>query len=289
MRPLKDMFIEEYWDIGYRFYNDDDSVICGNKTEFETLKADKRFWYADPFLFEKDGETYLFVEMFDNMTEVGIIGCSKFSDGKFTKPEPVLKENFHLSYPLVFEENGKIFMMPETHEDNCIQLYEAEKFPYKWKKSKVILQIENAVDTVIFEDKIITSKVTNPAEMVTRLEIYDKNSGEKYSAFPASEENQLMRGAGNIFEDKGRKIRPAQNCLNAFYGKGIVLYEIKKLTESEYKEEKIGEIMPKNILAGSPEVTGTHTYARTDKIEVVDIKRNRFNFRRLLWIIKRKI
>lgn len=289
MRPIKDLLVEEYWDIGFRFYKNNDTVIDGSKKEFNLLKANKRYWYADPFLFEKDGETFLFVEMFDNITEVGLIGVSRFADGKFTEPEPVLKENFHLSYPYVFEEDGKIYMMPETHEDNCIQLYEAVEFPYKWEKSRVILRSENVVDTVIYKDKIITSKVTKPVEMITHLEIYDKQTGERFSAFPASEDNQLNRGAGKIFTDSGRIIRPAQNCLDAFYGKGIILYEIKEMTDTNYIEEKIGEIKPENISAGEPAVTGTHTYARTDTLEVVDIKRKRFNFRRLLWIIKRKI
>ncbi len=288
MRPLKDLFIEEYWDIGYRPYKLDDSVIDGGKKKFSTLKADKRFWYADPYLFEKDGHTYLFVEMFDNITERGLIGVSRFCEGKFTKPEPVLKECFHLSFPIVFEEDGKIFMMPETHEDNCVQLYEAVDFPYKWKKSKVIIHEENAVDTVVYKDKIIVSKVTEPIEMVTHLEIYDRKSGQKYSAFPATEDSQLKRGAGGIFEDSGRIIRPAQNCMNAFYGRGVILYEITKLTETEYREEKTGEIKPENIIAGSPSVTGTHTYSRTAVLEVIDIKRRRFNLKRLFWIIKRK-
>ena len=289
MRPLKDLFLEEYWDIGYRFFKGGDSVISGERKKFSVLKADKRFWYADPFLFEKGGETYLFVEMFDNVTELGVIGFSRFCDGKFTKPEIIIKENFHLSYPLVFEENGKIFMMPETHEDKCVQLYEAVEFPYKWKKSRVILNEEDAVDTVIYKDKIIVSKVTKPVEMVTHLEIYDRNSGEKYSEFPATEDSQLKRGAGSIFEENGKIIRPAQDCIDAVYGRGVILYEIKKLTESDYEEEKIGEILPEIIIADGSAIKGTHTYARTGSLEVVDIKRRRFNLRRLLWIIKRKI
>lgn len=291
LRPVKDLFFEEYWNIGFRRYSENDSVITNTGgTDFDVLKATKRFWYADPFLFEHENRTYLFVEMFDNKTEIGIIGCSEYVDGKFTQPVPVLQESFHLSYPYVFEKDGEIFMMPETHEDNCIQLYKAVNFPDKWEKHHVIVKGENFVDTVIFKDMLLTSKVTDPVNMVTRLELYDFNSGEQLSPFPASEENQLKRGAGQIFESNGKAIRPAQNCENAFYGGGIIFYEIEDSADGKYSEKEIGRITPKNISTSNGlEYTGTHTYARTSSLEVVDIKRSRINIRRLLWILKKKI
>ena len=99
MRPLKEIFSEEYWDIAFRRYSADDTVVEANKKAyyFDELKATKRYWYADPFLFEKKGKTYLFVEMFDNVKEKGLIGYSEFIDGKFTQPQVVLEESFHLS------------------------------------------------------------------------------------------------------------------------------------------------------------------------------------------------
>ena len=53
MRPLKEIFVEEYWDIAFRRYSNNDTVVDADKKSyaFDELKATKRYWYADPFLF----------------------------------------------------------------------------------------------------------------------------------------------------------------------------------------------------------------------------------------------
>ncbi len=290
MRPVKEIFIEEYWDIAFRRYSADDTVVEANKKAyyFDELKATKRYWYADPFLFEKNGKTYLFVEMFDNVKEKGLIGYSEFIDGKFTQPQVVLEESFHLSYPYVFEENGIIYMMPETRDDGCIQLYRAKKFPTEWVKERVVVKIKDAVDTVIDGDDIITSVITSPAEMKTQLEIFNIKTGKPSFENPVKPTDQISRGAGRIIEHKGMRLRPAQNCTNANYGSGLIFYEINK-SESSYSEKKYSELFPSQIASGNDTVLGVHTYARTNEIEIVDVKKKRFNLRRIIWIVKKKL
>lgn len=288
MRPLKDLIFEEYWNIGFRFYSEDDTIADGGKKKFDLLKATKRYWYADPFLFEKDGETFLFVEMFDNITEVGVIGYSKFENGRFTQPEPIIKENFHLSYPLVFEENGKIYMMPETHEDGCIQLYEAVNFPTEWKKSRVIVENINAADTVIENGLFIASVVCPSNDMRVDLSVFDRNGNEMpYS--PVYKEDLNKRGAGDVFTHKDMRLRPAQCCENGIYGGKLIFNKINQCDENGFSEEEYSVISPENIETEmSKPVQGIHTYARTDKIEIVDIKYRRTNLKRLYWILKKK-
>lgn len=291
MRPIKDLFVEEYWNIAFRNYSDDDTVVTSqnSKTKFDILKANKRFWYADPFLFEKDGKTYLFVEMFDNKTEVGVIGCSEYINGKFTEPEIVLEESFHLSYPYVFEKDGQIFMMPETHEDGCIQLYEAVDFPKKWKKCCVAVKNVNAVDTVIENGFYIASEICPENDMSIDLCVYDE-SGKETAYSPVYRHRLDKRGAGMCFSHKGARLRPAQGCENGNYGGKIIFCKINQCDSDGYSEEKFSEITPENIsVPGLPNTSGIHTYARTENIEIVDIKAERINLRKLLWIIKRKI
>ena len=290
MRPLTEIFIEEYWEIAFRRYSADDTVVDADRKSyaFDELKATKRYWYADPFLFEKDNKTYLFVEMFDNVTEKGVIGCSEFIDGKFTQPQIVLEENFHLSYPYVFEENGIVYMMPETRDDGCIQLYRAEKFPTEWVKDRVIVKIKDAVDTVINDESIITSVITSPAEMKTQLEIYNIKTGEPSFKNPVKSADQISRGAGRIIDHNGMRLRPAQNCTNASYGSGLIFYEINK-SENNYSEKKYSELFPSQIASGTDTVLGVHTYARTNEIEMVDVKKKRFNLKRIYWIILKKL
>lgn len=290
MRPLTEIFIEEYWEIAFRRYSADDTVVDADRKSyaFDELKATKRYWYADPFLFEKNNRTYLFVEMFDNMTEKGLIGYSEFIGDKFTQPQVVLEEKFHLSYPYVFEENGVVYMMPETRGDECIQLYRAVKFPTEWVKDRVIVKIKDAVDTVIDGEDIITSVITSPGEMKTQLEIYDIKTGKPSFKNPVKPTDQITRGAGRIISHNGMRLRPAQNCTNASYGSGLIFYEINK-SENSYSEKKYSELFPSQIASGNDTVLGVHTYARAENIEIVDVKKERINLKRIYWIIKKKI
>ena len=59
MRPLKEIFVEEYWDIAFRRYSNNDTVVDADKKSyaFDELKATKRYWYADPFFFEKNNRS----------------------------------------------------------------------------------------------------------------------------------------------------------------------------------------------------------------------------------------
>lgn len=290
MRPVKDLVLEEYWNIGYRTYTDSDSVVNGKgKYKFDLIKASKRYWYADPFLFEKDGETYLFVEVFDNKMEKGHIGCSRYVNGAFTEPVPVLTEKFHLSYPYVFEKDSEVYMMPESHEDNCIQLYRAVDFPNKWVKDRVLIADINNVDTVMENDLLITSAVCPENDMSIDLRIYDAD-GNECPCSPVYKGSFTKRGAGKVFDFKNMRIRPAQGCENGVYGGKLIFNKINECTPQSYSEEEFSEITPDNIetdIMFKP--SGIHTYARTGKIEIVDIKFKRTNVQRLKWIIRNKI
>ncbi len=290
LRPLHELLLEDYWTVGFRFYQgEEDSVLGGQgKKAFSFLKADARYWYADPFLFEKDGRTFLFVEMFDNKTELGCIGCSEFIDGCFQKPAVVLREAFHLSYPFVFEEDGRILMMPETSGDGCIQLYECTHFPDQWQKQKVLVRRPGAVDTVLTGSCLITSVVDSAAQKTTHLEFYDYPSGRKIETETRFEPDQTSRGAGRVFLHGGEPIRPSQNGTGGEYGRGVFFNQIIRLGE-DYAERRIASLTPDELETGRIKATGLHTYARNDSIEVVDIKSQRFNIRRLLWILAKKL
>ncbi|MGN1444254.1 MAG: hypothetical protein ACI4XE_10455 [Acutalibacteraceae bacterium] len=290
MRPIRDLFFEDYWCIGYRTFSDDDSVVnSGKEYTFDILKATKRFWYADPFLFEKNGDIFLFVEMYDNTKEKGVIGCSKYINGKFTTPSVVLEESFHLSYPFVFENDGEIFMMPETRRDHCVQIYKAVDFPNKWQKYRRIVEADDIVDSCVYNGIVFTSKITNPEQMETQLELYDLETGRAFCNNPVTRKSQTERGAGSLFERKDKLIRPVQNCTGANYGKGIYFYEVTRLDEFGVTQDIISKVTPDNLNVIGLSPKGIHTYSCLNHVEVVDMKARRFNFKRLLWIFLRKI
>ena len=287
MRPVKEFFIEEYWDIAYKEGSDNPVLKSGKFNHYKCLKASMRYWYADPMIFKYNNEIYLFLEMFDNKSGHGVIGYSKYSNGVFSKPKAVIRENFHMSYPYVFEKDGNIFMMPETSADGCVQLYKAVAFPDKWEKYEVLLEVKGAVDTVFLnENCLLTSIIENKFDKTTRLERYDIKSKKKFDDF--FQASQHTRGAGKIFEYNGKKIRPAQDCSDGVYGLGLVFYEIEE-SDKAYSEKEFFRISYRDVENIGGRVKGVHTYARIDTMEVIDCKRKRFNPFLSYYINKKKL
>lgn len=286
MRPIKELLLEEYWNIAFREAKENDFVFVNKNKDFRTLKESKRYWYADPFLFEYEGEIWLFTEAFDNKTEKGLIACSKYENGTFSFPKIVLEEDFHLSYPFVYEENGEVFMIPETSADGCIQLYKAVNFPEKWVKHKELVRVENAVDTVVYGKKLITSVVTDSSEKRVDIDIYAMNGELVMKSL--HKDSQQARGAGRVVSVDGNDIRPAQDCTGGVYGAGLVFYQIEE-KDGKFSETQMYKLSPKDFRIGDQKAEGVHTYARTKNIEVLDFKRRRLNLRRILWIVQKKL
>src|SRR3954468_4215816 len=83
---------------------------------------------ADPFMIRSDGEWYLFFEVMNSVTGKGEIGLAQSVDGvSWEYQQIVLSEDFHLSYPYVFEWNGSHYMIPETLSRGVVSLYRAEE------------------------------------------------------------------------------------------------------------------------------------------------------------------
>lgn len=106
--------------------NDNSDIFTKNSTlNFKILFHDNWCWYADPILQEYQGEIVLFMEQFDLKLNRGAIACSTLKDGIFSDPVTIIKEPFHMSFPVTFLWNEQMYMIPETSEDNSVCLYEA--------------------------------------------------------------------------------------------------------------------------------------------------------------------
>lgn len=108
---------------------------------------------ADPFFFEKDGVLWLFFETVDKKMK-GRLACYRWEGEKWTDFQIVLEEPFHLSYPQVFEEEGHVYMIPESgdHGKGCVALYEATDFPKGWVKRMVLIDRPHADSTLLCKD-----------------------------------------------------------------------------------------------------------------------------------------
>lgn len=101
---------------------------------------------ADPFLFVKNDKLFLFYEEMPIGGELGVIKMTSTKDlNHWTRPTLITHEpKCHFSYPWVFEENGEVYMMPETGCDHNIRLYKAANEELTvFEQYKIILERKN--------------------------------------------------------------------------------------------------------------------------------------------------
>lgn len=144
---------------------------------------------------------------------------------------------------------------------------------------------------MIYKDYIIANRRHWPEDaMSIDLEIFDFNTGAPHKLNPIEVKSYCDRGAGAVFKLNGEPVRPVQDAVDKVYGKGIVFKKIKKLDADSFEQEKIFTFsydMIESYLKQAP--GGTHTYAFLNGIEIVDVKLKRFNFKRIFWILIRRL
>lgn len=269
MNYFKWFFVSTEWRIAIRKRNDT-SLYADS---FVTIPNTKKYWFADPLLFEDGGKTYLFVEAFNRKTYKGDIGFFKVEKGMASDFELLIDNNFHMSYPLVFKHEDKYYMIPESEENSTVDLYVADVFPRGWKRDKTLLSGIHCADTTLFEiDGRKFLFTYSPEKSKWKLMIYELDMANKeVSLFQTIEYYvNICRPAGKFYTDEqGRCLRPVQDCRKG-YGKGVLLYEVQfdgqlfseRLVE-EYNSAKL-------VIDGKPGVDYFHTYTRTSEYEVVD-------------------
>jgi len=197
---------------------------------------------ADPFMIQKDGTWYLFTEVFNGLTHQGDIGVATSPDGfKWKYQQIVLDEPFHLSYPCVFEWQNQYYMVPESYEANAIRLYKADPFPTHWTFVTNIVAGQ-FVDSTPFHYKdmwyIFAGRLQNS---ILHLFYSPKLEGPwvEHPKSPVVNGNlHHARAGGHVIEADGRVFRYTQDC-GEEYGTGLRVFEITKLTTTEYEEHEM--------------------------------------------------
>src|SRR3954451_9900286 len=69
---------------------------------------------ADPFAVRRAGVWHLFYEVFERDRNRGVIACASGEDPlRLQHHGVILREEFHLSYPMVFQHEDAVYMVPE--------------------------------------------------------------------------------------------------------------------------------------------------------------------------------
>ena len=254
-----------------------------NSKHFKVIENDFQT-LADPFLFKYGKDMYVFFEKINNDRWIErlnegtgeIYSCKLIEqDGilSFSKPILVLKEEHHLSYPVLIRDMEDIYMLPEQRKSGRLELYKCISFPNKWENVKTLLD-GNFIDSTIFYYNSIywlftistNRKNTEFKEQLYYSEKLVTKNWKLHSTIRVTNKIESRRGAGNIIMKDGKIYRPIQNNRD-YYGQGILFLEITKLSITEYEEKPVG-IINRNI----------HTFNMLDNWIVIDSHNKNKNF-----------
>ena len=232
-------------------------------TPYTMLPARPGFWYADPLL--------------------------------------ALQEDFHLSFPTVFDWNGETWMIPETGSDHSLRIYRCKNFPAEWE-----LVQRFAVDAELC-DTILVNRTPNELTLLCSETLPENQLWVRYrrctlrraeapvDTVPGAQADAASAPAGPfaLLPDEAYNLQHRENDLTSrnagplFVLGGQVIHATQVSTKVDYgvylqffarrgsSEVPLCAAMPHNVtITGlrTEDIVGIHTYSRDERLEVIDAR-----------------
>lgn len=196
---------------------------------------------ADPFLIRSGVVLHLFFEV-QRFREPGRIHHASSTDGvSWMLTGDVLVEPFHLSYPQVFEADGRYWILPESQAAGHVRLYGATDFPTRWEFAHELWPLPLADPTVFWQQGLwwmLGTDKSDPSAPQLRLlmsDQLDRGWTEHPSSPVVTDDQCLTRSAGRPFVEDGRLWRLSQDGTER-YGGSVLRIPITDLTPDSYIE-----------------------------------------------------
>lgn len=229
-------------------------------SQLQPAQLPKNEFWADPFLFRFKDVCYVFFETYCYKSKKGKLSCGILENQKVNHVVDILDLKYHLSYPYVFEENGEIFLMPETMDNKRLEIYKCIQFPNKWELFTTAFEGEMVADASFYNDKegqkwlFVNKKEMKSLPLNSELYIYKVDSAklntlEPHTQNPVIIDSRTGRNGGAIFNYGKEIYRPSQRNVDGIYGKALNINKIKELTINSYVEE-ISEIIEPTFQKG---------------------------------------
>ena len=273
-----DRLTVQHWSIRTSTNGMSTSDLHGRK--YHDIEAPTGHFWAAPCLFVEDERVWLFFEDCAYAQGAGCIRCVQLDEeGRLVgQPRLLMGGDGHYSNPLVFELDGRVWMLPETRQQGRVQLYEATNFPYEWKARKTLLNTDRIVDPVLFffEGRywLLGTETSCRGSRVTNLNLWFSDSLDgpwtEHPLNPVVSDCQYGRAAGRILDRHGRLVRPAQDGSGG-YGLAINFMEICELNTQTYKERRVDRLDPSEL-----GTEGVHTFSQALEMVAIDVRKGRF-------------
>ncbi|HEY5407368.1 MAG TPA: hypothetical protein VIJ92_09775 [Ginsengibacter sp.] len=208
----------------------------------KTKSVDK--FYADPFPYiDENGSLRILCESFDFGEDYGKISLLAFDASmKPLQGKVLLDTQSHLSYPLIFKNDGKTYVFPEASKSGKLSCYEYDSV------HESLHFLQDIIDKPLLDATIIKNNglywvfgSIRPAGK-NDYQLYIFYSQNLLGPYTEHAENPVrngldgIRSAGKFIEVEGTWYRPAQNCKSQ-YGESVTINKITELTITTFREE----------------------------------------------------
>jgi hypothetical protein len=281
---LKTAFTYHYWKTG--IIENTVSEVLKNKILLKQVQwiktKNKRDFIADPFGFTTGNGDYIIYEKYNWNKKKGHIEVSERLTQRIVFK---LKADFHFSYPFVLEDSNEIYIIPETHQTNSIDLYKWNDNKQEMEMTKTIIDNFPGVDNTILKHNnkywlFCTTSKYKMSDHQLNLFYADKLTGNwtPHPLNPIVTSITNSRPAGSFIKIGGKIIRPSQNS-GLTYGGKIVFNEIIELSETKYAEKIIEVFSPEDFKNKS--IKGIHTISPLGNSTLIDAKFTGFKIGKL--------
>ena len=248
-----------------------------NLSKATVVKNPKGRFLADPFAATYGNQTVMFVEDYHYSTRQGAISAVRiFPDGSYEIIPDIVREDFHLSFPYLFEYGGTRYMVPESSQVKAIRLYKCVQFPDRWEYLYDIMRDVDAKDTMVFEHSgrwwLLTTMAPDGSNgQLAQLCVFSATSPlskdwQPHPKNPVCFSPEFGRNGGLLRDADGTIFRVRQKQGFIQYG---IMYSIAKITRLDtecYEEVTYCEVEPKFF----PGLVGTHHMHSNGGITVFD-------------------
>lgn len=269
----------DMWNLGF-IEEDVANVIKSERLNIHWMKHNyKDRWFADPQLLEvTDTQIVVLVEEFWYKIRKGRIAKLVIS-----RPDYVLKDMkiilelpTHLSFPVIYEKDGQVYVMPENSASGCINIYRYDSEKEQLEKVHEVANLPLTDATIVKfksgEEYVFSTML--PHQNGDMLQIYpfdgDAMKMDEKAVANVAFTSNIARNAGDAFYIGDQMYRPAQDC-NKCYGNGLNIQQVNK-NGNEFEFKTVNEFHSDY----EDYALGYHTFNIKNGLIVVDGHRYRF-------------
>ncbi len=239
-------------------------------------------YLADPFGLIQGDALHVFVEAYDYRSKHGVIERHEYAADslRWRGKQTALARRFHLSYPFVFEHQGAVYMVPETHQANEIALYRATGSLDEWERQCALLSGVPGADASLIQHQgrwwmfyaVVGARGQDQRELHVAHASELTGPWQSVRGNPVRSDLASSRPAGRPFVDAGGcVVLPVQDCSGG-YGGATRLLRFLQLSVDEVRIEPMAVRLTGDMVCDD-HTAGFHTLSACGPLTLIDVKR----------------